>query len=289
MINSPVSTEVSPTIVLPVTRITPRLAEERENENTAPQTAPSCPSVYIRWKGRDYRMYKKQPKPSATWYYSWYEGTHRQMLNLQSPDRNTAEATLKLFLEGQGKGLLSQMRAVLDGTAAITPAGSERLDVPLDEFLTLYEETPTGANTPETRHINAVRVRNILDTTKHPANTPVSALMPALSAARSLLNAKLEKERVQHKQSSLKRTWNTNLRMVLSVFCDSALAALEAPLAALKEPMKVSAVDVLNIRTGAKKLFFPSVKKTAQEYRPPSPEILAATLEAWQKLDRNEF
>lgn len=280
MLNSLVSIEVPVTVSPDATRKAPAINVLPDPTETALPAAPQCPSVYVRWKGREYRIYKKQPHSSATWYYSWYEQNKRKMLNLKTCDRATAEATLKTYLDGQIKGRAEQMKAVIAGAGV--QATSERLDVPLDRLLEIYRNTPTGANSPGTRNNNATRIENVLDLAKLPADAPLAKLLPALQTARTFLNAKLEKERSQNRQLSLKRTWNTNLRMVLSIFCDSALAAIE-------DKLTIQPADVLTLRTGGKKLFFPAVKKTVEQYRPPTPEILAATLEAWLKLDRNEF
>lgn len=286
MINSIANTSVISLPATPSARNTPERLTPVDTSITAPHTAPRCPSVYVRWKGRNYRIYKKQAKNSATWYYSWYEHERRQMLNLETPTQGTAEITLKTFLEGQQRGLAGQMRALLEGSAAAVAINkSERPEdagPALDRYLSLYESTPTGASAPETRRYNAQRIKNILTAASQPAHAPFAALLPALQTARQALNHKLEVQPSQTRQLSMKRTWNTNVRMALSVFCDGALAALD-------KQMTVPATSLIALRTGGKKVLFPNVSKSIGEYRPPTQTILASTLEAWLKLERNEF
>jgi hypothetical protein len=98
----------------------------------------------VRWKKRDYRIFKKTTSADGSWYYmSWKEGK-RDPINLQTPELSTAEVKLKLLLEAMHDGKLAKMRAVPEGRAdASTPL------VLVEKYLEKYELTATGTNTPQ--------------------------------------------------------------------------------------------------------------------------------------------
>lgn len=249
--------------------------------STTPPAAPSCPTAIVRWKGRDYRIFKKQPHAGATYYYEFYQGSDRERVNLQTPDRSTAETTLKLFLEGQSRGLVAQMRALLAGHAIVTTQDQPAIggDIQVEKYLNLFENTPTGNNHPESRAQYVTRFQRLCAVAKTEPGT-LKDLLPAFQAFRVEYNRLVEQERSQARQQSMKRTHNSMLTLASSCFTPAAAAALAEHL---------PSIDFGPLRDGIKNLYFKSAGKTVAQYCAPPQAVLDATIESWMKLPRNEF
>lgn len=149
----------------------------------------------------------------------------------------------------------------------------------VDDYLGVYEQTATGHNSPSSRHGAALALRRVIAAADPPPGS-MSDLGRAFSAYKARAAQAIEAAADQTTAVSLKRSFNSTINSAASVFCSQAVYAVQT---------KLAVPDMKKIIELVKRLKLPDAKKTAEEYKRPSDEILCATLAGWPQLPRNEF
>jgi hypothetical protein len=271
-----------PEMQTPASTTTSRPASRR------PKTETALPSESFDFRGRNYRIFKRDTDPAANWYYQYQVGSKRYPTSLQTPNKKTAIENAKLIILAKDKGRdddLARIRARLNGRpvdAIDTPAYAS-----IEKYLEIYEATPTGFNRAESRHGAALALKRII-TTAEPTPGRMDQLEPAFHAYHRKAAAAIEAAvNDQGKQQSLKRSFNSTLRNAAAVFSEDAVFIL----AQLTMPggKKLVLPDFTVLRKTIKRLLYPKAKKTAEQYNRPDQTVLDKTLKEWLALPRNEF
>jgi integrase len=149
-------------------------------------------------------------------------------------------------------------------------------DCTLDEYLATYEATATGESQPAHRHAAALALRRVAATTSasHLSQLP-DAIAAYFQAAAQRAEAAAQDEAL-----TVKRTCNSTLNQAASCFSAATLRCL---------PRSLTLPPLDPITTAFKRHVWRLPAKTAEQYRPPPPEVLDRTLRAWLTLPDAEF
>ncbi|MDE2100134.1 MAG: HNH endonuclease [Patescibacteria group bacterium] len=224
---------------------------------------------------RKWRIFKRTNAATGSWYFLVERAGRRALISLKTPSLPTAIAKAKLLVESLVQDKFDEMRALV----------GERNDYArhycdVETYLALYENTPTGENSPRSRHHFVLAFRRLLARVTKPPRA-MDQLSDLFKQARELANRAIEVAPDNASARRIKRSFSSEVANAASVISERAVFVLKD---------KLTLPDFKELRQLIKhQIRFPAPKKTVAEYNPPSASILEATVTGWLDLPRNEF
>jgi integrase len=221
---------------------------------------------------RQYRLFKRSAEPGASWYLYFEERGSRILRSSGHAGKAEAVKWAKTFLDARRDDNAAVLAHLLarPGVVEYSTVG---------KVLDWFEVSPAVAVKPATRrgYLNCARL--ILRKT-HPAGTDVDKLSAGVWSKdlvlrwNEVITTEAAAAGTEEEASRIKRSANSMLVQAKSIF--SLLTREQMLRAGLLLP------DLTPFVSGAKVFRFKKCDKT--DWRPPSDEVIAATLKAWRAL-----